>query len=186
MWLTTVLFALLTTTPKAHMEKTTAELRSIVASSEKIEKKRNRLRQITKANVDFAELAQATLGAEWQKLDKKKQAEFTKLLEDLIEASYVGRMTESSTVDIAFSDEQQDGDVATVASVAKVKGADVALKFSLVSVGDAWRVKDVEVDEVSLTRNYRSQFTKAIQKSGYNDFVSKLKKKVSELQKPTA
>lgn len=170
--------------PKVQFEGTTDELRHIVASTEKVEVKRSKLKKITRDYVDFQKLAQSTLGAEWAKLDKKKQGEFAVVLEDLIEASYLGRMTESATVDIVYGAENVDGDKATLEGTAKVKGADVALKFVFSKAGERWVLDDVEVDEVSLVKNYRSQFTKSIQKSGYAEFVGKLKKKIGELRHP--
>lgn len=170
--------------PKAQMEQTTQELRTIVAGTDKTEVKKAKLKKITREYIDFTQLAQTTLGSEWGKLDKKKQAQFAVVLEQLIEASYIGRMTESSTVDIVYSAETVEGDKGTLDGTAKVKGADVVLKFVMKQSGERWKMHDVEVDEVSLTSNYRSQFTKSIQKNGYGPFVEKLKKKIAELRQP--
>jgi phospholipid transport system substrate-binding protein len=48
--------------------------------------------------------------------------------------------------------------------------------------GDRWRVYDVLIENVSLVGNYRSQFNRIIQQSGYPDLVQRLKSKQEELQ----
>jgi phospholipid transport system substrate-binding protein len=48
--------------------------------------------------------------------------------------------------------------------------------------GDRWRVYDVLIENVSLVGNYRSQFNRIIQQSGYPDLVQRLKTKQEELQ----
>jgi phospholipid transport system substrate-binding protein len=49
-------------------------------------------------------------------------------------------------------------------------------------VGDRWRVYDVKIENVSLVGNYRAQFNRIIQQSGYPDLVQRLKSKQEELQ----
>jgi phospholipid transport system substrate-binding protein len=49
-------------------------------------------------------------------------------------------------------------------------------------VGDRWRVYDVLIEHVSLVGNYRSQFNRIIQQSGYADLLQRLKSKQEELQ----
>jgi phospholipid transport system substrate-binding protein len=49
-------------------------------------------------------------------------------------------------------------------------------------VGDRWRVYDVKIENVSLVGNYRSQFNRIIQQSGYADLIQRLKSKQEELQ----
>jgi phospholipid transport system substrate-binding protein len=48
--------------------------------------------------------------------------------------------------------------------------------------GDRWRAYDVVIEGVSLVGNYRTQFNRIIQQSGYGELVQKLKAKQEELQ----
>jgi len=46
---------------------------------------------------------------------------------------------------------------------------------------DRWRVYDVLIEGVSLVGNYRTQFNRVIQQSGYDDLLKKMKTKQEEL-----
>ena len=48
--------------------------------------------------------------------------------------------------------------------------------------GDRWRAYDVVIEGVSLVSNYRTQFNRIIQQSGYPELVNKMKAKQEELQ----
>jgi len=171
--------------PKVQLQATIEEVRGVLQSKEATPAKQATLRKITKSYIDFAKLAQETLDGQWGKLSAKQHAEFTKLLEELIEASYITRLSDSSTVDITLNEEKIDGDTAHVAALAHVKGSDTDLRFELKKGASTWTFADVVLDDVSLTNNYRAQFSKTIAKEGYPALVAKLKKKVAEFKSST-
>lgn len=168
--------------PKAQLQATIEEVRGVLKSGDPVPAKQAALRKTTRSYVDFAKLAQDTLDTQWPKLNAKQHAEFTKLLEDLIEASYINRLSDSATVDITLNEEKIEGDTAHVTALAHVKGSDTDLAFEMKRGPSTWTFADVVLDDVSLTNNYRAQFTKTIAKEGYPALVAKLKKKVAEFK----
>jgi phospholipid transport system substrate-binding protein len=177
-----LLVAAVNPSPKAQLQATIEEVRQVLKSGDALTTKQGKLRAITKSYVDFSKLAQNTLDAQWAKLNAKQRVEFSKLLEDLVDASYINRISESSTVDITLNEEKIDGDTAHVTAIAHVKGSDTDLGFDLKKSATQWTFSDVVLDDVSLTNNYRAQFSKTINKDGYPALVAKLKKKVTELK----
>jgi phospholipid transport system substrate-binding protein len=76
-----------------------------------------------------------------------------------------------------------DGDQATVRSKLVTKaGTQIPIDYRMQKAGDRWRVYDVLIENVSLVGNYRSQFNRIIQQSGYADLIQRLKTKQEELQ----
>jgi phospholipid transport system substrate-binding protein len=49
-------------------------------------------------------------------------------------------------------------------------------------VDGRWRVYDVKIENVGLVSNYRSQFNRIIQQSGYAELIKRLKAKEEELK----
>jgi len=168
--------------PKVQLQASIEEVRAVLKSTQAVPAKQAALRKITKSYIDFGKLAQDTLDTQWAKLNAKQHTEFTKLLEDLIEASYINRLSDSSTVDITLNDEKIDGDTAHIGALAHVKGSDTDLGFELKKGPSLWTFSDVVLDDVSLTNNYRAQFSKTIAKDGYAGLVTKLQKKVAEFK----
>ena len=48
---------------------------------------------------------------------------------------------------------------------------------------NCWMIQDVIIDEVSMTDNYREQFTLIIKKSGIEGLLSKMQKKIDHQSK---
>jgi phospholipid transport system substrate-binding protein len=164
--------------PKAALESAVDQVRKLLAEHAPLEAKRRQMNKLTKSLVDFSQVAEATLTSEWPKMSKKERSEFASTLEQLVEASYLNKVSEADHVDLSFGDEAG----ADVNATARVQGADVHLKFTLAKAGASWMVQDVEIDDVSLVRNYRAQFTKIIAKSGVKELQAKIQKKVAELK----
>ena len=56
------------------------------------------------------------------------------------------------------------------------------LSYQLINEGGKWTVYDFVIEEVSLIRNYRSQFSKIIKTESYGALVAKLVKKIKALE----
>jgi phospholipid transport system substrate-binding protein len=56
------------------------------------------------------------------------------------------------------------------------------VNFSMAKNGDEWQVYDVAYEGVSMTRNYRSQFTAVIKEAGMDGLIQKLAQKNQQNQ----
>ena len=81
-------------------------------------------------------------------------------------------------------DETIEGQEARVTTTLKLqtkgKSTKATIDYRLVSHDGRWMVYDVITDELSLVRNYRSQFTRIIGTSGYDGLLNKMKTKLTE------
>src|SRR5207249_1336631 len=112
--------------------------------------------------------------------------EFVTTLRELIERNYVKQLRTNLDYQVQYKGEQLDGDDATVTTVVKVRSqgkntdAEILYKMRKAPPGGVWRVWDVVTDEVSLVRNYRTQFNKIITEQSYEALIKKMKSKLAE------
>jgi phospholipid transport system substrate-binding protein len=140
------------------------------------------VRKIAQEIFDFPEMARRSLGRHWQTFTQKQREEFTALFRDLLERAYLSRIEQYGGERISYVNERIDGDNATVGiRIIGKSGSDVPVDYRLLRSGDRWLVYDVNIEGVSLVSNYRTQFNKIMQTSGYDDLIQRLKTKQGDL-----
>ncbi len=143
--------------------------------------RRAAVRKIANEIFDFAEIARRSLGRYWQPLSEPQRSEFVGLFGDLLERSYISKIETYGGEKIVYSGERMDGDLAVVSTKIITKnGTEVPIDYRLFRRGDSWKVYDVNIEGISLVSNYRTQFNKIIQTSGYNSLVDRMKAKQTE------
>jgi phospholipid transport system substrate-binding protein len=149
----------------------------------KSETRRQQIRAIADEIFDWQETGKRALARHWQARSPKEQEEFSKLFAELIERSYVGKIEQYSGERVVYAGETVEGDLATVRTKLVTKSnAEIPVDYRMQKEGDRWRAYDVVIEGVSLVSNYRTQFNRIIQQSGYAELVNKLKAKHEELQ----
>jgi phospholipid transport system substrate-binding protein len=147
----------------------------------KAAERRAAVRQIANEIFDFGEIARRSLGRYWQPLSEAQRAEFVGLFGDLLERSYISKIELYGGEKIIYSGERVDGDLAIVGTKIITKnGTEVPIDYRLFRRGDRWMVYDVNIEGISLVSNYRTQFNKIIQTSGYGTLVDRMKAKQTE------
>ena len=149
----------------------------------KAAERRAAVRKIANEIFDFAEIARRSLGRYWQPLSEAQRSEFVGLFSDLLERSYISKIELYGGEKIVYSGERMDGDLAVVSTKIITKnGTEVPIDYRLFKRGDNWKVYDVNIEGISLVSNYRTQFNKIIQTSGYNSLVDRMKVKQTEFE----
>src|SRR5437016_937497 len=144
--------------------------------------RRTAIRRIANEIFDFTETTRRSLGTHWQVRTPQERDEVTRLFADLLERSYIGRIETYSGERIQFLGDTIDGDQTTVRSRLITKqGMEIPVDYRMHRAsGDRWLTYDVAIEGVSLVANYRAQFNKIIQTSGYTSLVKKLAAKEQE------
>ena len=148
-------------------------------------KQKDEIKALASTLLDYSELSKRALQGHWDKLSKMQRDEFVATLRGLIERNYVRQLRSNLDYDIVYRNEELSGNEATVNSQVKVKtegkSTDVEIVYKLRKLsGEKWMVYDVITDEVSLVRNYRSQFHKIITEKSYDELLKKMKSKLKE------
>jgi len=144
--------------------------------------RRAALRKIADGILDFEEIARRSLGRFWLPLSGAQRAEFVDLFADLLERSYIPKIELYGGEKIIYGGERLDGDVATLSTKIMTKSGNVVpIDYRLLKHGERWMIYDISIDGISLVLNYRTQFNKIIQASGYHGLVEKMKRKRGQL-----
>ena len=143
--------------------------------------RRAAIRRIANETFDFTETARRALGPHWQARTPAEREEFTGLFADLLERSYIGKIELYSGEKVAYLGDTIDDGFATVRTKLITKQAtEVPIDYRMIRRDDRWLVYDVSIEGVSLIANYRAQFNKIIQTSGYASLVQRLRAKQAE------
>ena len=144
-----------------------------------------RLKKAVKGFLDFEELARRSLGKHWKKRTAVERAEFTGILAALIERNYVKQLRSNLSYRLEYRDEKVKDGAARVITVVKIekngRTEAVEIEYRMRKTARGWMVYDVITDEVSVVRNYRSQFNRIIRRDSYEVLVKKMRRKLERI-----
>ncbi len=147
---------------------------------EKSEQRRDKIREKMKERFTFTEMAKRSLGKHWREMNGEEKEEFTAIFARLIENSYIGKIEGYTDEKILYEKEMLRKRIAIVKTkIITKQGTDIPLDYRLINrQSGEWMVYDVVIEGVSLVRNYRTQFSKALRSSSYEELVRTLKSKI--------
>ena len=141
----------------------------------------NQIRQLARPLFDIRGAARRVLEPEWNRLSAVEREEFIRLFGDHLLWGYLslvrGKLSLDRPLNIRFVAEEvgAGGRVALVRTVIRARdGADVRFDYVMTKAGANWLVRDVVVDGVSLTENYRAQAAQVLRDSSYAGLVARL------------
>ena len=149
----------------------------VLQAAAKKDERRDRVGAIIHDAFDFEQMARDSLGAPWTSLTAAQRAEFTRLFGDRFERSYsllVLRFLGERTTTYAGESIQGPEAMVRTALVSEKDGT-LPVDYRLTAVGGRWAVADVVVDGVSLTGNYRAQFSKILRTSSYETLLRRMR-----------
>jgi phospholipid transport system substrate-binding protein len=144
--------------------------------------KREKLRQVISLRFNFKQMVMRSLAKNYKDRSDEERKEFTLLFKKLLENSYASKIENYKDEKINYVDEKIKGKYAMVRTQIVRKDGVVDVDYKMLKDGDQWLVYDFVIEGVSLIRNYKSQFSKIISTESYAALVSKLSKKVDELE----
>jgi phospholipid transport system substrate-binding protein len=144
--------------------------------------KREKLRQVISLRFNFKQMVMRSLAKDYKDRSDTERKEFTSLFKRLLENSYASKIENYKDETINYVDEKVKGKYAMVRTQIVRKDGVVDVDYKMLNNGDQWLVYDFVIEGVSLIRNYKSQFSKIISTESYEALVSKLRKKVDELE----
>ena len=143
-----------------------------------------RIKKEVNSFLDYAELAKRSLGRHWAACTDAERTEFVDILQQLIERNYTKQLRSNLGYKISYESEKIEGDDAQVKTVIVVKKnrrkTEITIDYKLRKAKNRWMVYDVITDDVSIVRNYRSQFNRIIRRDSYEVLVKKMRSKLDE------
>lgn len=183
--------------PKAWMEQQidkAEELanRKVKPDSPEAEAWKKEAEALIDATVDWDELIQRSLGRHWDDIDAAQRKQFSSLLQKLIRASYRSKLRLALEENdkgqnrpghkVRWKKEEIDGNEATLQAEVSADRRRTFLTFHLLFKDDAWRMYDLEIDGAGTVRLYKSSFRKIIREQGWDGLISRLQKKLEDVE----
>jgi phospholipid transport system substrate-binding protein len=144
--------------------------------------RRKKLRATIGLRFSYKQMVMRSLAKNYKSRTDKEREEFTGLFKKLLENSYASKIENYRDEKIKYIEEQVKGKYALVKTQIVRKDGTIDVDYKLIKEEGKWMVYDFVIEEVSLIRNYRSQFSKIIKTESYGALVSKLSKKISDLE----
>ena len=144
--------------------------------------KRERLRETIGVRFNYTQMVMRSLANYYKDRTDKARVDVTDLFKKLLENSYASKIENYQNETINYLDEKIKCNYALVKTQIVRKDATIDVDYKLINEGGKWTVYDFVIEEVSLIRNYRSQFSKIIKTESYGALVSKLTKKIKALE----
>lgn len=144
--------------------------------------RREKLQKTIGLRFNYKQMVMRSLAKNYKSRTVKEREEFTGLFKKLLENSYASKIENYQDETINYVEEQVKGKFALVKTQIVRKDGTIDVDYKLINEEGRWTVYDFVIEEVSLIRNYRSQFSKIIKTESYRALVSKLRKKVNDLE----
>lgn len=144
---------------------------------EKKLERRSKIMVEAKKGFSFREMSRRVLGKTWREIDAADRDNFTSIMTKLLENVYVGKMEEYSGGDIEYVDEAIKGSRAQVTTLIEDNGVKLPIHYIMHKTDEKWMVYDINIEGVSLVRNYQEQFKSILRKDGYAGLVKVLEEK---------
>lgn len=153
-----------------------------LSGSEHKKPRREKIMSIASQGFDFGEMSKRVLGKTWRGLDKQQRVHFEVLFTKLLENAYIGKLEGYSGQEIQYKDERIKGKRAAVATVVKNDGiAPLPVNYVMIDADAGWQVYDINIEGVSLLRNYREQFKSILRKDKFDGLIKVLEEKNASL-----
>jgi phospholipid transport system substrate-binding protein len=144
--------------------------------------RREKLRKVIGLRFNYKQMVMRSLAKNYKSRSDAEIKEFTALFKKLIENSYASKIENYKNETINYVDEKVKGKYALVRTQIVRKDGVIDVDYKMLKDGGQWLVYDFVIEGVSLIRNYKSQFSKIIRTESYAVLVSKLSKKIDELE----
>ena len=147
--------------------------------------RRRQAHRIIATRFDFTAMSSHVLATNWNKASSEQQRRFTALFRELLSNTYWRRISRYSNETVDYTGEQLRSDkLATVNTVIRTSSADIPVDYKLYLREDRWMAYDVVIEQMSLVRNYRTNFQDLVNRAGIDGLIADLETKVAASATP--
>lgn len=139
--------------------------------------RRSQIMDAIASGFDFKEMSRQVLGQTWNEISATERdyfvSQFTKLLENV----YIGKLESYGGREVEFVAERIKGKRAQVTTLTPYEGTKIPIHYIMQRELDKWMVYDINIEGVSLVRNYREQFRAILQTQQYEGLIKTIEDK---------
>jgi phospholipid transport system substrate-binding protein len=170
------------TSPTADLKPALSDLTAVLGDENlkgdaHLVERRDKILSLIKNRFDFREMSKRVLGKTWREIDNQERDRFTALMTKLLENVYIGKLESYSGQEIEFVAERIKGQRAQVTTLIENRGVKIPVHYIMRKTESRWMVYDINIEGVSLVRNYQEQFKSILRKDDYQGLVKVLEDK---------
>lgn len=165
------------------MRQSVDEILSLINKEKDKKIRRGKIEKEVNRRFDYVEMAKRALANNWNDRTPEERQEFSEAFAELLRNTYITKIEKYTDEKIDYLKEiiSPEG-VATLKTRIIKKDDEIAVDYRMIKKGDEWVCYDFIIENVSMIRNYRSQFGKIIKDSSYADLLKRMKNKISKLK----
>ncbi len=145
--------------------------------------RREKIMQHVAKGFDFEEMSKRVLGRPWLDISQADKDQFIVLFTKLLENVYIGKLEAYSGQKVEYVGEKQKKDRAMVTTIVEGTSQGLAINYIMINKDDSWMVYDINIEGVSLIRNYRQQFKSILKRDTFEGLLKELAEKNSSFDK---
>lgn len=134
-----------------------------------------RVAKVIYERFDFAAMAKLSLGRYWDGLSEDERREFVEVFTTYLLRVYKSALNSYNGEKISYEREVQNGDLAQVDTKISGKDKPVLVDYKLHRLGPNWKIYDIAIEQVSVTKNFHSQFNRVISESSFQGLIQRMK-----------
>jgi phospholipid transport system substrate-binding protein len=129
---------------------------------------------------DFTELAKHVLARNWNKLTPQEKEEFTEVFARFLGRIYLDKIQGNCQNEriVYMGQDLLTDSKALVKTKIITETAEIPVNYRMKARDGSWRIYDVNIEGVSLVKNYRAQFHQILSKKSPARLIELLKKKL--------
>jgi phospholipid transport system substrate-binding protein len=141
--------------------------------------------EVILSHFDKQGFAREAPGQYWSQRTPAEQQEFVRLFTALVARTYIDDIDRhAKDVKLFYDKEDVDGTDAEVDTriLSPSEQQPVSVNYIMHQVNGRWLIYDVQIDDVSIVFNYRSQFEDVLSNSSYAELIQRIQSKLQELE----
>lgn len=139
--------------------------------------RRTKIMASIKTGFNFREMSKRILGRSWKDISDADKDYFTELMTKLLENVYIGKLEGYSGQTVGYVDERIKGKRAQVSTLIEDDGIKIPVHYIMTLTGQKWMVYDINIEGVSLVRNYKEQFKSILRTEKFEGLIKVLEEK---------
>ena len=133
--------------------------------------------QIVLPNFDFSAMSASVLGKNWRGASDDQKQRFTQEFKLLLVRTYAKALVDNMDRKITTQPLRAAAnatDVTVRTEIPQQGGFPLPINYSMELKDGAWKVYDVDIDGISMVKNYRTTFANEVKQGNVDDLIKKL------------
>ena len=133
--------------------------------------------QIVLPNFDFTAMSASVLGKHWRSASADQKPRFTQEFKSLLVRTYAKALVDNmdrKITTLALRAAKDANDVTVRTEIPQQGGFPLPINYSMELKDGAWKVYDIDIDGISMVKNYRTTFANEVKQGSIDDLIKKL------------